>query len=50
MTFEQLVRAKTGLHLEAAMPTQPAPKPVPIELRGIWIASVTNIDWPSRTG
>lgn len=32
------------------MPTQPAPAPVPTDLRGIWIASVANIDWPSRTG
>ncbi|HET8654446.1 MAG TPA: family 10 glycosylhydrolase [Longimicrobiaceae bacterium] len=27
----------------------PAP-PVPREFRGVWVASVTNIDWPSRPG
>jgi uncharacterized lipoprotein YddW (UPF0748 family) len=38
--------------------TAPAPQPVPVdtgpptiqrEMRGLWIATVANIDWPSRT-
>lgn len=28
----------------------PAPPPVAREFRGVWIASVANIDWPSRRG
>ena len=28
----------------------PEPPPLPRELRGMWIASVGNIDWPSRPG
>src|SRR6516165_5859213 len=27
-----------------------APPPVPREFRGIWVATVANIDWPSRKG
>jgi uncharacterized lipoprotein YddW (UPF0748 family) len=27
-----------------------APPPIPREFRGVWVASVANIDWPSRPG
>ena len=26
------------------------PPPIQREMRGLWIATVANIDWPSRTG
>jgi uncharacterized lipoprotein YddW (UPF0748 family) len=29
---------------------QDDPPPVPREFRGVWVASVANIDWPSRPG
>jgi len=28
----------------------PSPPPIPSEFRGVWIATVNNIDWPSRPG
>jgi uncharacterized lipoprotein YddW (UPF0748 family) len=32
-------------------PTEPdAPPPIQREFRGVWVASVANIDWPSRPG
>ncbi len=36
----------------AAPPDTPAaaPPPPPSEFRGVWVASVANIDWPSRKG
>jgi uncharacterized lipoprotein YddW (UPF0748 family) len=33
-----------------ASDTPPAPPPVRREFRGVWVASVENIDWPSRPG
>jgi len=33
-----------------ALPGQDAPPPVPREFRGVWVASVSNIDWPSKKG
>jgi uncharacterized lipoprotein YddW (UPF0748 family) len=45
------------LLLAACAPQQPASNPSPDspsavrrELRGVWVASVSNIDWPSRPG
>jgi uncharacterized lipoprotein YddW (UPF0748 family) len=32
---------------ETAAPIPPPPAPVQ-EFRGVWIATVSNIDWPSR--
>src|SRR5262249_1052891 len=29
---------------------EPAPPTPPREFRGVWVASVSNIDWPSRPG
>jgi uncharacterized lipoprotein YddW (UPF0748 family) len=29
---------------------QPSPPPVPREFRAVWVATVANIDWPSRPG
>ncbi len=34
---------------EARWP-QDSPPPLPREFRGAWVATVSNIDWPSRTG
>ena len=34
----------------AAAPDPDAPPPVARELRGAWVAAVSNIDWPSRSG
>ena len=34
----------------AALPQPDLPPPAPREFRGAWVASVTNIDWPSRPG
>ena len=31
-------------------PADTAPPPVTREFRGLWVATVNNIDWPSRTG
>lgn len=36
-----------GLALRAAIPEPPA---LPREFRGLWIASVGNIDWPTKSG
>ena len=33
-----------------AIPGDSAPPPVPREFRGVWVATVDNIDWPSRPG
>jgi uncharacterized lipoprotein YddW (UPF0748 family) len=33
-----------------ALPTLPPPPPPVSEMRGAWIATVANIDWPSRPG
>ena len=33
-----------------ALPDEQTPPPVPREFRGVWIATVGNIDWPSRPG
>jgi uncharacterized lipoprotein YddW (UPF0748 family) len=38
-----------GMPLTSAR-AQPEPPPVPREFRGAWVASVVNIDWPSRPG
>jgi uncharacterized lipoprotein YddW (UPF0748 family) len=34
----------------AALPAQDPWPPVPREFRGVWVATVDNIDWPSRPG
>jgi uncharacterized lipoprotein YddW (UPF0748 family) len=33
-----------------ALPEDNAPPPLPREFRGVWIASVGNLDWPSKPG
>jgi uncharacterized lipoprotein YddW (UPF0748 family) len=33
-----------------AVPDSIVPPPVMREFRGLWVATVTNMDWPSRTG
>ena len=39
-----------SLAMPAAVVAQAAPPPVPREFRGAWVASVANIDWPSKPG
>ncbi len=36
--------------LAAPLTAQDAPPPMQREFRGVWVASVANIDWPSRPG
>lgn len=54
MTFRSLLRAAFGLAVVLALPaplaSQPSTPPVPREFRGAWVASVANIDWPSKPG
>ena len=38
------------LSVSAALPAAAATVTAARELRGVWIASVANIDWPSRPG
>jgi uncharacterized lipoprotein YddW (UPF0748 family) len=48
-----LIALLTGIGLKAAAPYVPssaAPPPVAREFRGAWVASVKNIDWPSKPG
>src|SRR5438445_13837869 len=33
-----------------AFAADPAPPAVPREFRGVWVATVANIDWPSKKG
>lgn len=42
----------TSLVLASSLTLLPAetPPPVPREFRGVWIATVANIDWPSKPG
>jgi uncharacterized lipoprotein YddW (UPF0748 family) len=44
--------AMPGLAQSTATPTSSdtAPPPVPRELRAVWVATVGNMDWPSRPG
>ena len=39
-----------GVPYAVALPSEPDAPPVPREFRGVWIATVDNIDWPSRQG
>ena len=40
--------ASTSNNVDA--PTRSGPPPVEREFRGVWVAAVANIDWPSRPG
>jgi uncharacterized lipoprotein YddW (UPF0748 family) len=42
--------AEFALATEAYLPSNVRPPVVPREFRGVWLASVKNIDWPSRPG
>jgi uncharacterized lipoprotein YddW (UPF0748 family) len=44
-----LACALGGRHAEAAADDD-SPPPVPREFRGLWVATVNNIDWPSKPG
>jgi len=39
-----------GVPYARALASEPDAPPVPREFRGVWIATVDNIDWPSRQG
>ncbi|HKG95317.1 MAG TPA: family 10 glycosylhydrolase, partial [Gemmatimonadaceae bacterium] len=57
-TTKKRTRAGTGATAPAAVAKAPLGEPVPAapppparrELRAIWVATVSNIDWPSRAG
>src|SRR4051812_6192342 len=36
--------------MAAPASSRSGPKPVPREFRGVWVATVENIDWPSKRG
>ena len=42
--------AQPAAAARAAPDSTDGPPPVPREFRGVWVASVANIDWPSRRG
>jgi len=42
--------AQAHFAAEASVAEGSAPPPLPREFRGAWVASVANIDWPSRPG
>lgn len=42
--------AAMPLPFAPALPGETSPPPIPREFRGVWIATVANIDWPSRPG
>ncbi len=45
-----LVACALGLTLAPAAVAQPELPPVMREFRGVWVATVANIDWPSKPG
>jgi uncharacterized lipoprotein YddW (UPF0748 family) len=42
--------AVAGLFVIPAAGVQNAPPPLKREFRGVWVATVANIDWPSKPG
>jgi uncharacterized lipoprotein YddW (UPF0748 family) len=52
MSFRVVRLAAVLLTLAAAAPAraQSEPPPVARELRAVWLATVDNMDWPSRAG
>jgi uncharacterized lipoprotein YddW (UPF0748 family) len=51
VTRAALIAALLSAAPAAAGEPIPAPRPVPkSEFRGVWVATVANIDWPSRKG
>ena len=45
-----LVTALADVPYARALASEPDAPPLPREFRGVWIASVENIDWPSKPG
>src|SRR5256714_14952918 len=51
MNLRHLLPALAPLALAwISAPVGDQPPPVPREFRGVWVATVANIDWPSRKG
>jgi uncharacterized lipoprotein YddW (UPF0748 family) len=49
--FPTLLALMAGLHFVSAQPRPlDVPPRIPREFRGAWVATVTNLDWPSRPG
>lgn len=46
----QVLASGASLAVEQYVPTSLKPPPVGREFRGVWVASVKNIDWPSKPG
>src|SRR5688572_3363792 len=49
-SHESRVTSHETVPYARALPSEPDAPPVPREFRGAWIATVDNIDWPSRQG
>jgi uncharacterized lipoprotein YddW (UPF0748 family) len=47
-TISRLLAALTALAAPTTTYTQTTAPPIPREFRAAWVASVANIDWPSR--
>src|SRR2546423_15040355 len=51
MNLRHLLPALAPLALAwISAPVGDQPPPVPREFRGVWVATVANIDWPSKKG
>ena len=48
--YEPPVTSYENLPYAAALASDLDAPPVPREFRGVWIATVDNIDWPSKPG
>jgi uncharacterized lipoprotein YddW (UPF0748 family) len=46
----QPLRTRGDLYAPAGAATDSLPPPLPREFRAVWVATVANIDWPSRPG
>lgn len=50
ISFPLAGRAQTGITPLRTVAVDTAPPPIMREFRGVWVATVGNIDWPSRPG
>src|SRR4051794_38351968 len=50
LSFALVALATFGLSSQPRSSAADPPKPVPREFRAVWVATVANIDWPSKKG